>query len=440
MKFLYVDNYRGFRNTFIPIMDVNFLVGENSTGKSSILSVINLIGDPTFWFSQEFNTKRVELGAFRDIISKNSTEQYFRIGVIEYDEAEESQNNEYSIFLATFGEFKGIPKIKDYNFVKNKKQIRIVFSRKTIRFKIAEIDNFDSDIAKALQNVFNEWLEMPAGTGRGYKFFPLKERAAESHSFIVVKTIIQQIAIGEKKGSVEVGDLVDLQLPEFAQQLAWLAPVRTKPERVYGGLNVSFSPEGEHTPRLIKDLLNQEKVASRFEKFTRAFGVESDLFEGLYAKSFGRSQSAPFELGVKMGENRYRISDVGYGVSQVLPIIVELFARSSGSVFALQQPEIHLHPKAQAALGNLIFELAISENKKFFVETHSDYTIDRFRICYRDNENAKSISSQVLFFERKETRNIVHSISIDDKGNYSDKQPKNFRDFFIKEEMRVLGL
>ena len=71
-NYLYVDNYRGFTDTYIQIDDVNFFVGENSTGKTSILSLINLLSKFRFWTSQEFNIDDVQLGTFKDIVSVKS--------------------------------------------------------------------------------------------------------------------------------------------------------------------------------------------------------------------------------------------------------------------------------------------------------------------------------------------------------------------------------
>ncbi|MDP6688819.1 MAG: AAA family ATPase [Alphaproteobacteria bacterium] len=85
--------------------------------------------------------------------------------------------------------------------------------------------------------------------------------------------------------------------------------------------------------------------------------------------------------------NSVNIRNVGYGVSQSLPVIVEILSRSFGSRFAIQQPEVHLHPKAQAALGDLFYQLALVEEKRFIVETHSDFTIDRFMLNYRKKRN-----------------------------------------------------
>jgi predicted ATPase len=129
-----------------------------------------------------------------------------------------------------------------------------------------------------------------------------------------------------------------------------------------------------------------------------------------------------------------------YGVAQALPAVVEMFVHPEGTQFAIQQPEVHLHPKAQAALGDLIFQLATKEKKQFFIETHSDYTIDRFRLSYKENQGKPKINSQILFFHKSSEGNCVYPIDILENGWYSDNQPESFRQFFIHEEMRLLGL
>ena len=67
MKTLYIDNYKGFVDTYIPFEDVNFLVGNNSTGKTSIVNLITLISNPSFWMNPNFNTETIEMGYFDDI-------------------------------------------------------------------------------------------------------------------------------------------------------------------------------------------------------------------------------------------------------------------------------------------------------------------------------------------------------------------------------------
>src|SRR5690606_4788761 len=135
-------------------------------------------------------------------------------------------------------------------------------------------------------------------------------------------------------------------------------------------------PEGDHIPYLIKRKLDNKQDSEKFIKFLTSVGKDSGLFKSIEIKNYGRGATAPFELDVVLGKSALSVSSVGYGVSQSLPVIVEIFSRPAHSWFAIQQPEVHLHPKAQAALGEVFFNMAVIENKKFVIETHSDYTID----------------------------------------------------------------
>jgi predicted ATPase len=132
------------------------------------------------------------------------------------------------------------------------------------------------------------------------------------------------------------------------------------------------------------------------------------------------------------------ISNVGYGVSQGLPVIVEAFVREPGTLFAIQQPEVHLHPRAQAAIGEMIFSLAHREKKRFIVETHSDFTIDRYRVSLRESKDA-DVGSQILFFARVNGKNVVSQILIGKDGGLPDSQPNSYRSFFLKEGLKVIG-
>lgn len=61
---LYIDNYKGFSDTLITFDDVNFFVGENSTGKTAVLNLLEVISQPNFWVVPDFNSDDIELGYF----------------------------------------------------------------------------------------------------------------------------------------------------------------------------------------------------------------------------------------------------------------------------------------------------------------------------------------------------------------------------------------
>ena len=102
-------------------------------------------------------------------------------------------------------------------------------------------------------------------------------------------------------------------------------------------------------------------------------------------------------------------------------------------------PKIHLHPRAQAALGSLFCNLA-SSGKQIIVETHSDYILDRVRMDIRDRKTPlKAEDVSILYFERGELDVNIHSIRLDKDGNIHD-MPLGYRRFFMEETRRSIGL
>ena len=125
------------------------------------------------------------------------------------------------------------------------------------------------------------------------------------------------------------------------------------------------------------------------------------------------------------------INDVGYGVSQILPILVRILSpnisRHEMSFSLLQQPEVHLHPKAQAEFSSLLVKLANKGNQSFIIETHSDYMIDRARIdIIRGNIRPEDVS--LIYFEPKGNIVKVHNISFDKDEMWNC----NFLLYFLK--------
>jgi len=421
MRYLYLDNFRGFSRSFIPLKKVNFLVGENSTGKSSVLSVIQLLSSFRFWFDLSFNTELISLGTYDDIVSiaaKNKS--CFRLGVIDAAERE-------NFLILTFINEGESPFLSKVSYSVSDIIVNIKLSKNTVavrRFERLAISIFDN-----MDSVLQE-------KGKGFKLLREVGRAARNLPlFILVQEANRFLKIEDK--DFHIGQLFTRGPGD---ESVWLAPIRTRPERIYGPIHPDYSPEGEHTPHLIKDLQSKDATARKFDKFVKKFGFDSGLFESLIAKSYGEgsTKSVAFELDIGLFGKLLNIDSVGYGVSQSLPIVVECFAREKGSFFTIQQPEVHLHPKAQAALGDLFYTMALEKDQSFLVETHSDYIIDRFRLNI--GKTNKRLPSQVLFFERSKSGNTLFPIEILEDGSLSPDQPQSYRDFFVKEELQLLDL
>ena len=172
------------------------------------------------------------------------------------------------------------------------------------------------------------------------------------------------------------------------------------------------------------------------------FGRTSGLFDEIFVRRLGRHEYEPFQLEVrKWGKRRKgarrNLIDVGYGVSQVLPLLVDLLEPNGSSRLLLQQPEVHLHPSAQAQLGSLLCATAGAQCQ-LIVETHSDYIVDRILLDLRDKRtDLKPDDVSILYFERDDLSVTIHSIRIDDEGNVLDA-PAGYRGFFRDELKRVI--
>ena len=174
------------------------------------------------------------------------------------------------------------------------------------------------------------------------------------------------------------------------------------------------------------------------------FGKGSGLFDEISIESLGRTEGSPFQLHVRKTAGKSRgakrnLIDVGYGVSQALPMLTELLRKEQPSMFLLQQPEVHLHPTAQAALGSLFCGIA-SWDRQILVETHSDYILDRVRMDVRDGKtNLKPADVSILYFEPVGPEVKIHSLALDEDGNVVNA-PLGYRRFFMEETRRSIGI
>ena len=186
------------------------------------------------------------------------------------------------------------------------------------------------------------------------------------------------------------------------------------------------------------------KSWKRLKNALERFGQDAGLFDEISVKRLGDRGSDPFQIQVRTFGPRAKgpmrnLIDVGYGVSQVLPVITELFRDSETPVFLLQQPEVHLHPSAQAALGSLFCRIAAAR-RQLVIETHSDHLLDRVRMDVRDGwAKLKPEDVSILFFERGDLDVRIHSLRLDAEGNVQGAPP-GYRRFFMDETRRSLKL
>jgi predicted ATPase len=431
MRFVYADNFRGFSRALIPLKQVNFFLGENSSGKSSLLSLISLLSSHHFWLNQDFNTPEVHLGSWNDIVSAESkNKKSFSVGFVGTQDIKQDDGasvfDAYS-FLLTYMSDDGIPVPSRYRVIANDMLWDFAFKKKHGYFNIWKLDE-DEKSFEGIHQIFNRWIDEKKEPVWKHTISDLPDNRKT-----LLPLLQGMVAVSSKEASEELRPKVLIPLPN----VKWIAPIRTKPKRTYDEDNVGYSPEGEHTPYLLRKLKKDKEKKKHVDKTLCEFGQKSGLFKEISIHNLGKVPNSPFTLDVHLEKEPISLDNVGYGVSQSLPVIVELIAGKKGDWYAIQQPEVHLHPKAQAALGEMIYDLASKNECTLHIETHSDFLIDRFRLRLSEDNQ---IQSQVLFFERRDGQNHVYPIKIQQNGQYDPNQPDGFREFFMAEQMRLLRM
>jgi hypothetical protein len=436
MIYLFLDNFRGFSNSLIPIADVNFLVGENSTGKTSLLTMIQMFTGPQLFMGREgwWSGDSISFRHFDEIVSAHSkNKSYFRLGYLGQIKSETKRG--WNGILITYYKIDGLSQVGKVTITtKGDGDITLAIENNRLYYKKSN--------ALAPVRTINEiherlaaWATLHASpideSWNEIKDWPITDGLRRLPFFIMYSLVSRSAGLKDSA----------IPAPAISADLVWIAPIRSKPRRTYDEPEAPFSSEGSHIPYVIRRMLNSKKDAIKFKEFIEQIGHASGLFQKIEIHSWGDSDISPFEVDAYLDDTAMGLGWLGYGVSQSLPVFVEVLQRPRQSWFAIQQPEVHLHPRAQACLGDVFFEMAVRDEKKFIIETHSDFMIDRFRLNYRKQRSKKNLpEAQILFFERHDKHNTVTPLPIGRHGELPSEQPEGYREFFIKEEMRILGI
>lgn len=239
---------------------------------------------------------------------------------------------------------------------------------------------------------------------------------------------------------VRTGQHLDMML----ESLFPMGPYRRPPERWY--LFTGSSPRDVgYSGELLPDLLfrNPSLVKTTNQWLDR-------LAIGYHLKkisSLGNKASDFYELRL---EDQRRLdkkvavalSDVGYGISQILPFVVQCLA-AQNQIISIEQPEVHVHPKLQADLGDLLIEAArVPRQHRLIIETHSEHLLLRLLRRIRETNEGTLPDGHpglhpdqvsVLYVSRGENGSHVQRLRIDATGEFIDRWPKGFFEERAKE-------
>ena len=414
------------------IRPLTFLVGENSTGKTTALGCFQVLADYLTEGKVDFDSNPYSMGIFKDIVrNSKKIEKTFRLGFALRDK------NEDIVCVVEFVKKKGGDEPAIGSVIVSFTDGEIVLSGDAegsagpaFTYCKKEQDRYRIGVNSAI-------LDNNSPSFLLDRFRHIGGRGSDEENALA--NYLQ-----EKQGGL--GYSWDFGVsPVFS-----MSPIRSEPKRTYDKMREFDDPEGSDIPiRLMRiKATNKDKWESLKARLVE-FGKSAGLFHNIDVRNFGGAMGDPFKLTVKVRGPNSNIIDVGYGISQILPILVNVFDRPvsrrrisrSGRIpyFLLQQPEVHLHPRAQAELSSLL-ATAVNRgrgNQSFIVETHSDYMIDRARIEIRKGA-IRPEDVSLIYLEPKGRVVKVHNISFDMMGNM-ENVPPHYREFFLKEADRLMG-
>lgn len=456
MDSITLENFRCFRERQTArLAPLTLLVGENSTGKTSFMAMIRALWEVAYRQQvPDFREDPYDLGGFKEIANYRNANgfpaEYFTAGFERGFLTRAGKISSPLYFEVTFEESGKIPIPTKRSILQGNNIIEEITkpTTVTVRFKTKQ----------------GRW-QVIRRTGIGFYRLEIEGRVPPLVAYTEIlfsdredPTWGKQLKPILKSPDITKEDLYELRKmarkistvsPRFSSQSIIhcyaSAPARSKPKRTYDLSHQVRDPEGDYVPMYLADLYSRNKKEWQILKQKlEAFGEDSGLFNELSIEQLGEGHGGPFQIQIrKFGNNRKgprrNLTDVGYGVSQILPLITELLRTDSPDMFLLQQPEVHLHPSAQAALGSLFCQVA--ENKKqLVIETHSDYIIDRVRMDIRDESSSlKPEDVSILFFEPRDLDVRIHSLTFDEEGNVLGTPP-GYRQFFMEEVRRSIGL
>ena len=447
-----LENYRCFQEKQeVRLAPLTLLVGENSTGKTSFLALIRALWELGYGGEvPSFRKPPYDLGTFRDIVhnritKRNSANSFcagFKSSVPARNGSKKRTALEFSV------EFKKqdaepFPVARHYSDESVWLEIIIKKDHQVLRFgtangkwEVLADKKLPISIEGKLFPVQFFLLSLPRDANKASEQFNALDETSglpTEHDLKAVYGFIERMG--------PLGQAAFYGPGPYAG-----APVRSSPQRIYGSANLGADPEGEYIPQYLASVrYRDQKEWVRLKEAIERFGHEAGLFDGLDVNPLIKVEGGPFQLEIRKSGRRARgkkrnIADVGYGVSQILPVVTELLRHDAPGLFLLQQPEVHLHPSAQAALGSLFCKIASQRKTQLIVETHSDHLLERIRLDTRDRTTdllPQDVS--ILYFERSDLSVKVHSLTIDELGNVQN-QPPTYRQFFMEETARTLDL
>ena len=378
-------NFKSWQDTsklrFAPLTG---LFGANSSGKTSILQVLLMLkqtverppdwNEPLYFGNEE---SLVNLGNFGTVIHKHKQDLSLDISV-SWKSSTVADINKY---------------IRFYNL-----NVETLSSSQGDRDRSEEI-SFSTNIARGVVN--NSYYATDL-----YRFDVQQPDLFRCYGF---RTARNQI--------MEISSRFEEAFENLFSRILYLGPLREHPRHRYtweGDHPRSIGQEGEKAiPALLSGRIRRlpidEQILSWLQRLELIHSYD------LHPVS---DTSRDYEFLVKKykGGPEVRLTDIGFGVSQVLPVLILCYYAPEGSILILEQPEAHLHPKVQTELADVLIDVVKNRNVQIILESHSEYLLSRLQRRIAEKEIAAT-DTALYFCEIKDGTSEIEQLNVDEYGN-----------------------
>lgn len=428
---LRLENFRAFEKLDIPLTKINCFLGPNNSGKSAILSAITVLSQTLDSSDRDvpllLKGKYEDLGTYRDTVYGHDVKLDIKIGMdFSFISPKPSEDIPRSVGIET-----------TFHYRKQRREIVIG------EIKITSPPNellLKARVSKRSNTQITE--------GVSHNFGNIKLGRSSSGTLImnhfipsVSPTYMRNWLFRRRgrKGTAERREAylhLDYELYQASRvisdhlsKLEFVGPFRTGPKRTYSFSGESPSSVGASGDKCI-DILASDQSRRKGKKKNIARRVtdwlrQSEIADGIKVFPLTDRHFEIHITHIHTGEE-VNIADAGFGISQILPILVAGYFIPPNSTFIIEEPEIHLHPKAQSEIGTFLHDIS-KKDVQIFVETHSEHLLLRLQSYIASGElSPNDVNVFYIYSEEKGRRKIEKLIPIGSDGYFAEKWPKGF--------------
>jgi predicted ATPase len=439
---LYLENFRAFEKLEIPLTKINCFFGPNNSGKSAILSAINVLAQTLDSSDRDvpllLNGKFEDLGTYHDTVYGKKSERDIKVGLeILENLPKTSREKPQSLrFEVTF------------HYRKQRREtvissIELMSPRENLLLKTRVSERSNIQIVEDTAPEYNNIKLGPSSSGSllTNHFIPNLNSSVVRHFYSRRK---ERKDIRERRESYFGLDF-DLYkatrlISDHLTRIEFVGPFRSRPQRTYSFSGEFPSSVGASGDKCI-DILASDQSRRKGKKKNIAKQVTDWLRQAEIAREIvvRPLTDRHFEIYVSHihTEEEVNIADAGFGISQILPILVAGYYIPRNSTFIIEEPEIHLHPRAQSEIGTFLHYVS-QKNVQLFVETHSEHLLLRLQGHIASGDiPPEEVNIFYVYSDMESDRKKCKLIPIGRSGHFLEEWPQGFFTERIREAENI---